>query len=186
MVQDVTPPGAGVGVCLPIDASAGTGAAPTRLYAQTPARRTRQLVADLIAATVTAAPTVRQAILTPAEPGRKAQSAGDSLASSLDRAGDAAPKVPLVGNSLKAPLKSAADSGTALSDAGQSLQDTVGHVATLTTLALILLPTALIVVVWLVPRLLWMRRTATTRRLLSTPAARTCWPCAHSPAHSAR
>ncbi|MZD05974.1 hypothetical protein GTW43_12880 [Streptomyces sp. SID5785] len=145
-----------------------------RLYAQTPARRTRQLVADLIAllliaTTVAFALTVRHAILALAEPGRKAQSAGDSLASSLDRAGDAASKVPLVGNSLKTPLKSAAGSGTALSDAGQSLQDTVGQVATLTTLALILLPTALILVVWLVPRLLWMRRTATTGRLLDTP-----------------
>ncbi|MGY0021272.1 hypothetical protein [Streptomyces sp. cg35] len=145
-----------------------------RLYAQTPARRSRQLVADLIALLLIAvvvkfALVVRDAILTLAEPGRKAQSAGDSLASSLGDAGNAASKVPLVGDSLKTPLKSAADAGTSLSDAGQSLQDTVGHIATLTALALIVLPTAVILVLWLVPRLLWIRRTATTRHLLDAP-----------------
>jgi hypothetical protein len=118
-----------------------------RLYAQTPARRGRQLIADLIALlliaiTVKFALVVRDAILTLAEPGRKAESAGDNLASGLDDAGDAASKVPFVGDSLKKPLKSAAEAGTSLSDAGQSLQDTVGHVATLTTIALIALPTA--------------------------------------------
>ncbi|MFG3284551.1 hypothetical protein [Streptomyces sp. NPDC048111] len=145
-----------------------------RLYAQTPARRSRQYVADLIALlliaiTVKFALLVREAILTLAEPGRKAQSAGDSLASGLNDAGDAASKVPFVGGTLKKPLQSAADAGTGLSDAGRSLQDTVGQVATLTTIALIALPTALILLVWLVPRMRWIRRTATTRRLLDAP-----------------
>ncbi|MCT9089969.1 hypothetical protein N4G70_13960 [Streptomyces sp. ASQP_92] len=145
-----------------------------RLYAQTPARRSRQLVADLvalllIAITVKIALVVRDAILTLAEPGRKAQSAGDSLASGLHDAGNAASKVPFVGDSLKKPLQSAADAGTGLSEAGQSLQDTVGHVATLAAVVLILLPTAFILVVWLLPRMRWIRRTATTRRLLDSP-----------------
>ncbi|MFE9118240.1 hypothetical protein [Streptomyces sp. NPDC007172] len=145
-----------------------------RLYAQTPARRSRQLIADviallLIAVTVKFALAVRDAILTLAEPGRKAQSAGDSLASNLGDAGDAASKVPFVGGSLKKPLQSAADAGTSLSDAGRSLQDTVGHIATLTTVALIVLPTAVILVLWLIPRMRWIRRTATTRRLLDAP-----------------
>ncbi|MEU9192484.1 hypothetical protein [Streptomyces hundungensis] len=145
-----------------------------RLYAQTPARRSRQLFADLvalllIAITVKFALVVRDAILTLAEPGRKAQSAGDSLASGLHDAGNAASKVPFVGDSLKKPLQSAADAGTGLSDAGRSLQDTVGHVATLTAVVLILLPTVFILVVWLIPRMRWIRRTATTRRLLDSP-----------------
>ncbi|WP_353944909.1 hypothetical protein ABII15_27235 [Streptomyces sp. HUAS MG91] len=145
-----------------------------RLYAQTPARRSRQLLADLIALflivlTVKFALAVRDAILTLAEPGRQAQSAGDSLASHLNDAGDAASKVPLVGDSLKKPLQSAGEAGTSLSDAGQSLQDTVGQLADLTTLALIVLPTVLILLVWLVPRLLWIRRSASTRRLLDSP-----------------
>lgn len=145
-----------------------------RLYAQTPARQSRQVLADLIALALIAAAVkfalaVHDAIMLLAEPGRKAQSAGDSLATGLSDAGDAASKVPLVGDSLKKPLQSAADAGTGLSDAGQSLQHTVGHVATLTALALIALPVALVMVLWLPLRLRWIRRSATTRRLLDAP-----------------
>lgn len=142
-----------------------------RLYAQTSARRTRQVVADLIAVVVIAAAVkfalaVRDVILLLAEPGRKAESAGDTLADGLGDAGEAAAKVPFVGDSLKKPLQSAADAGTGLADAGQSLQDTVGQVATLTAVALIVLPVAFVLVLWLPPRLRWIRRSATTRRLL--------------------
>ncbi|MFF3614922.1 hypothetical protein [Streptomyces sp. NPDC002580] len=145
-----------------------------RLYAQTPARRSRQLVADLIvvaviAAVVKFALVVHDAILVLAEPGKKAQSAGGSLADGLDDAGDAASKVPLVGDSLKKPLQSAADAATDLSDAGRSLEDMVHHLATLTALALIVLPVAFVLVLWLPPRLRWIRRSATTRRLLDAP-----------------
>jgi hypothetical protein len=142
-----------------------------RLYAQTPARRSRQVLADLIAVALIAAAVkfalaVHDAIALLAEPGRKAQSAGDGLAAGLDDAGDAASKVPFVGDSLKKPLRSAAEAGNGLSDAGQSLQDIVGRAATLTALALIVLSVAFVLALWLPPRLRWIRRAATTRRLL--------------------
>ncbi|MEU1408493.1 hypothetical protein ABZ471_40430 [Streptomyces sp. NPDC005728] len=145
-----------------------------RLYAQTPARRSRQVLADLIAVALVAAAvkfalTVHDAIMLLAEPGRKTQSAGDGLARGLDDAADAASKVPLIGGSLKKPFQSAADAGTGISDAGQSLQHIVGQVADLTALALIVLPVAFVMVLWLPPRLRWIRRSATTRRLLDSP-----------------
>ncbi|MCX5001161.1 hypothetical protein OHB05_00755 [Streptomyces sp. NBC_00638] len=145
-----------------------------RLYAQTPARRTRQVVADLIAVAVIAAVVkfaliVHDAIMLLAEPGRKAQSAGDSLSDGLDDAGNAASKVPFVGDSLKKPLQSAAGAATDLSDAGQSLEHLVSRVATLTALALVVLSVAFVLVLWLPPRLRWIRRSATTRRLLDAP-----------------
>ncbi|KAB1986079.1 hypothetical protein [Streptomyces triticiradicis] len=145
-----------------------------RLYAQTPARRSRQVVADLIAVALIAAAVkfalvVHHAIMLLAEPGRKARSAGDSLAGDLDDAGDAASKVPFVGGSLKKPLRSAADAATGLSDAGQSLEDLVGRVALLATAALIVLSVAFVLVLWLPPRLRWIRRSTTTRRLLDAP-----------------
>ncbi|MEV8036850.1 hypothetical protein [Streptomyces sp. NPDC086182] len=145
-----------------------------RLYAQTPARRSRQVLADLIAVALIAAAVwfalaVRHAILLLAEPGRKAQSAGNSLAGGLGDAGDAASKVPFVGGSLKKPLLSAADAATGLSDAGQSLEDLVGRVATLAAVALIVLSVAFVLLLWLPPRLHWIRRSATTRRLLDAP-----------------
>ncbi|MGW3817661.1 hypothetical protein [Streptomyces sp. NPDC005046] len=145
-----------------------------RLYAQTPARRSRQVFADLIAVAVIAAVVkfalvVHDAIMLLAEPGRKAQSAGDNLADGLDDAGNAASKVPFVGDTLKKPLQSAAGAATDLSDAGQSLEHLVSRVAILTALALVVLSVAFVLVLWLPPRLRWIRRSATTRRLLDAP-----------------
>ena len=141
-----------------------------RLYAQTPARRSRQVLADLIAAAliyaaVKLALAVRDAIMLLAEPGRKAESAGTSLSDGLVDASDAASKVPFVGDQLKKPLGSAAEAGNGLADAGRSLQDTVGQVATLTAVALIVIPVVFVLLLWLPPRLRWIRRSAVTRRM---------------------
>ncbi|MFD3556356.1 hypothetical protein ACFWWA_30280 [Streptomyces goshikiensis] len=144
------------------------------LYAQTPARRIRQVLADLIAVVLIAAAVrfalaVRSAIMMLAEPGRKVENSGESLATALDDAGATASKVPLVGDLLEKPFQSAAAAGTGIADAGQSLQDAVGQLATLATLALIVLPVAFVLLLWLPLRLRWIRRSATIRRLLDAP-----------------
>ncbi|MFF4388776.1 MULTISPECIES: hypothetical protein [unclassified Streptomyces] len=145
-----------------------------RLYAQTPARRNRQILADLIAVVLIAvavrfALAVHGAIMLLAEPGRRVESSGDSLATELDNAGDAASNVPFVGDLLKKPLQSAADASSGIADAGQSLQDAVSQVATLTTLALIVVPVAVVLLLWLPARLRWIRRSIIMRRLLDAP-----------------
>ncbi|MEU9865436.1 hypothetical protein AB0D99_31665 [Streptomyces sp. NPDC047971] len=145
-----------------------------RLYAQTPVRRNLQVLADLIAvlliaAAVWAALTVRETIMLLAEPGRKVESSGNSLATELGNAGDAASDVPFVGGLLRKPLQSAADASTGFAEAGESLQETVSRVATVTATALIVIPVAFVLLVWLPPRLLWIRRSATIRRLLDAP-----------------
>ncbi|OKI52975.1 hypothetical protein [Streptomyces sp. MJM1172] len=144
------------------------------LYAQTPARRTRQVLADLIAVVLIAAAVrfalaVHGAIMMLAEPGRKVESSGEGLATALDDAGATASKVPLVGDLLEKPFQSAADAGTGIADAGQSLQDAVSQLATLVTLALIVVPVAFVLLLWLPLRLRWIRRSATVRRLLDAP-----------------
>ncbi|MFE5937164.1 hypothetical protein ACFQ69_17430 [Streptomyces sp. NPDC056470] len=123
----------------------------------------------LIAAVVWGALAVRETIMLLAEPGRKVESSGDSLATELDNAGDAASNVPFVGGLLQKPLQSAADASTGFAEAGVSLQETVSRVATFTATALILIPVAFVLLVWLPPRLLWIRRSATIRRLLDAP-----------------
>ncbi|GAA2485134.1 hypothetical protein [Streptomyces gobitricini] len=145
-----------------------------RLYAQTPARRNRQVLVDLIAVTlialtVWAALFVRDTIMLLAEPGRKVESSGDGLAEELGNAGDAASDVPLIGDVLKKPLQSAADASTGFADAGASLQETVTQVADVTTTAIIVVLVLLILVLWLPPRLLWIRRSVTVRRLADAP-----------------
>ncbi|MGW9074443.1 hypothetical protein ACWGQT_34080, partial [Streptomyces yangpuensis] len=96
------------------------------LYAQTPARRNRQILADLIAVLLIAvavrfALAVHETIMLLAEPGRKVESSGDSLAAALDDAGETASRVPLVGDLLQTPFRSASDAGSGLADAGESL-----------------------------------------------------------------
>ncbi|MEU6988040.1 hypothetical protein ABZ946_32195 [Streptomyces sp. NPDC046324] len=145
-----------------------------RIYAQTPARRNLQVLVDLIAvaliaAVVWAALVVRETIMLLAEPGRKVESAGDSLAEELGNAGEAASNVPLVGGILKKPLQSAADAGSGFADAGVSLQETVSQVADATTAVLIVVPVLFVLLLWLPPRLLWVRRSATLRRLVEAP-----------------
>ncbi|MFJ7587645.1 hypothetical protein ACIQZO_09695 [Streptomyces sp. NPDC097617] len=145
-----------------------------RLYAQTPARRNRQVLADLIAVALVAAAVwfalaVHDAIMMLAEPGRRVESSGDSLATELGNAGEAASNVPFVGDLLQKPLRSAADASTGIADAGQSMQDAVGQVATLTTVALIVVPVAVVLLLWLPARLRWIRRSMTVRRLFDAP-----------------
>ncbi|MFE5539879.1 hypothetical protein [Streptomyces sp. NPDC056492] len=153
----------------------GTGAQQAMLlYAQTPARRNRQILADLIAVVVIAgavwiALAVHDAIMLLAEPGRKVESAGEGFASALDDAGETASDVPLVGGLLKKPFQSAADAGTGLADAGQSLQDAISQLATLVAVVLIVVPVVFVLLVWLPLRLRWIRRSATVRSLFDGP-----------------
>ncbi|MEV4947846.1 hypothetical protein [Streptomyces sp. NPDC053755] len=145
-----------------------------RFYAQTPARRNGQVLVDLIALTLIAAAVwaalaVRETIMLLAEPGRRVESSGDRLAEELGKAGDAASDVPLIGGVLEKPLQSAADAGSGFADAGVSLQETVDQVADVTTTALIVVPVLFVLLLWLPPRLLWVRRSSTLRRLAEAP-----------------
>ncbi|MFF4169417.1 hypothetical protein [Streptomyces sp. NPDC001744] len=145
-----------------------------RFYAQTPARRNRQALADLIAvaliaAAVWAALAVRETVVRLAEPGRKVESSGDSLARELGKAGEAVSDVPLVGGVLKKPLQSAADAGSGFADAGVSLQEAVGQVADVVTAVLVVVPVLFVLLLWLPPRLLWVRRSGALRRLAAVP-----------------
>ncbi|NWF31179.1 hypothetical protein HW130_33930 [Streptomyces sp. PKU-EA00015] len=145
-----------------------------RLYAQTPARRNRQVLVDLIAValialTVWAAFFVRGMIMLLAEPGRKVESSGDGLAEELGNAGDAASDVPLIGDVLKKPLQSASDASTGFADAGASFQETVTQVADVTTTALIVILLLFILVLWIPPRLLWIRRSMIVSHLADAP-----------------
>lgn len=150
------------------------GSPPLRLYAQTPARRNRQLLVDLtalalIAVTVWAALHVRDTILRLAAPGRKVEESGDGLAEQLAGAGEAASDLPFVGGILERPLRSAAEASAGFADAGVSFQETVTQVADVTTAVLIAAPVLLLLLLWIPPRLLWMRRSALVRRLADQP-----------------
>jgi hypothetical protein len=144
------------------------------LYADLPARRLRQVLADVAGLTwcllaVLAARTVHAAISALAAPGRRLEESGQDLADGLASTADRISGVPLVGDDTSDQVERAADAAQGVADAGRAAQDVVDQVATLTALSLVLCAVLAAAVVWLLPRALWVRRAARTRALAARP-----------------
>jgi hypothetical protein len=141
-------------------------------YAQHPALRLQQIVADLgmlawLVVWVLVARTVHAAVLVLAEPGRAVEDLGRSVAGNMNSAAAAAQRVPLVGDQLAKPLGALSDAGGSVSGAGQSAQDAVGTLATVLAVVLVLLPVGWLLMRWLPWRLRYAREAAAARRLLA-------------------
>ena len=126
-----------------------------KLYADNPARATRQVIADLLfllwlVLWVMAGNAVHDATLELAGPGRQTQESATSLAESMRDAGDALDDVPIVGDSARAPFDQASDASGALADAGQAEVDAVEGLAFWLRLAVTLIP-ILVVSAFFVP-----------------------------------
>ncbi len=135
---------------------------PLQPYAASPARRARQVAADLgvLAWTVVCATTgvvVHGAVDALADPARSLARGAGGLRDELGGAADAAGSVPLVGDELASPLTGASGSAGDLAAAGTDLATTIGHLATALGLAVALLPVLLVVGVWLLLRLRFAR-----------------------------
>jgi hypothetical protein len=141
-------------------------------YAQHPAVRLRQLLADggmlaWLVVWVIVARTVHGAVLVLAEPGRAVEDLGRSVAGDMDSAAHAARRVPLVGDELSKPFGSLSDAGGSVSGAGQSAQDAVGTLAMVLAVVLVVLPVAWLLMRWLPWRLRYAREAGAARRLLA-------------------
>ncbi|MHA6758190.1 hypothetical protein [Streptacidiphilus sp. PAMC 29251] len=112
---------------------------------------------------------IHKTIMLLAGPGRAAESAGNQLAGGLGDAGNAASKVPFVGDTLKKPLLSAAGAGHDLAQAAQAEQNSVRDLAFLVALVLIVVPVLTVLLLWLPPRLHWMRAANRAHTLLTRP-----------------
>lgn len=142
-----------------------------KLYADTPARLTRQVIADLFVVTWTAgwvwlAVTVHEQVNRLGAPGRQLESAGEGLSGNLNEAGSRAGEVPLVGDQLRDALRKAASSGDYLAAAGRSEQEAVRRLALLLAVALVVLPVLLVLAGWLFARLRWSREATAANRLV--------------------
>lgn len=145
------------------------------LYAQTPGRRSRQLLGDLavlawVAAWVAMARWLHDQVLRLAAPGRSLEDAGRGLASSLDDAGQRVGDVPFVGRALRAPLSAAGDAGRTLERAGTVQQDAVAQAAIWIPVALVAVPILYVLLRWCVARLRWMRQANAAARIRSDGA----------------
>jgi hypothetical protein len=141
-------------------------------YAQQPALRLQQILADLgmlawLVVWVLMARTVHAAVLVLAEPGRAVEDLGRSVAGNMNSAADAAQRVPLVGDELAKPLGALSDAGGSVSGAGQSAQDAVGTLAAVLAVVLVVLPVGWLLFRWLPWRLRYAREAGAARRLLT-------------------
>jgi hypothetical protein len=143
-----------------------------KLYADTPARRIRQLTGDLLAAGWIAlwiwlALELRERLLRLRGPGEALERAGGSFSGALGDAGDRIGGLPVVGDDVSGALRRAGDAGDTVAEAGRSQQQAVEQVALWLPLLVLLLAAGIVLVRWLPGRLAWAREAGAATRALS-------------------
>ena len=147
------------------------------MYADRMPTALRQLLTDVfiviwVYAWVKAGLWVHDIVLKLGVPGQKLEGAGNGIASNLADAGGKVGRVPLVGDQLTKPFNGAADAARSLAEAGRQQQEVVGNVALIVALAVVAVPLALVLFLWLPLRLRWMRRAGVARAVRDQPAGR--------------
>lgn len=116
-----------------------------KLYAEAPARRTRQVVGDLFFVTwvvvwALVGTTVHDSTLELTGPGRQTDRSASSMADGLREAGSRLDDVPLVGEEVASPFERAAGASDELAAAGRSSVRVVERLALLLGLSIALVP----------------------------------------------
>lgn len=96
-----------------------------KLYADTPVRRTRQIVADVLVVVwivgwVWVAGVVHDGTMALAAPGRQVESSATSMADGLSEAGAFLDGVPVVGGGASAPFEKASEASHSLAESGRA------------------------------------------------------------------
>jgi hypothetical protein len=138
------------------------------IYADHPFRRSRQIFADFLGVMwCVCAVLVARAIYSVVEllgrPGEALEDAGTGMSENLRNASARLQGVPLVGEPVASPFDGAAGAADRLADAGQAIQDTARLTALAFALVFVAFAFAAAAVVWVLPRLLWVRRAREAR-----------------------
>ena len=146
-----------------------------RWYADAPARRSRQLVGDVLvllwcALWLAVGLLVHQAVSSLVSPTLTLAGSADRTAAQLERGGDGLAGIPLVGDDASAPLRAAATAVTDISTSTTRLAELVGDLALLVGVLVPLTPVALVLLLWLPARLRWARRAGAAQGLLDAGA----------------
>lgn len=136
-----------------------------KLYADTSARRTRQVVADLLfvlwlVGWVWVGHAVHDITLDLADPGRQTESAALSLSDNLAGARDQLQALPVVGDRVAAPFDQASSAAIGLAEAGRSEVKAVERLAWWLGVSIALIP-ILVVALYFVPMRYRFARQAT-------------------------
>jgi hypothetical protein len=145
------------------------------LYSDFAARRTRQVIADClalagIAGFVVLGIVVHSTIAALQAIGVQLADAGSSFESTMSEIGDRLGRIPLIGGGIGAPFDEASDAGTTLQEFGRAQQDAIAQLAVGAGLIVAVVPILAILVLWLIPRLRFVRRAAWARRASATAA----------------
>ena len=145
-----------------------------KLYSDYPARRSAQILADLvalgiIAAAVWAGTIVYTAIAVLAAFGKTIEDAGTGFEETMADAGETLGGVPFIGGGIRQPFDAASGAGTLLAQAGQAQQDLVMTAALTVGIVVAALPILLVLWIWLRRRLGWARRATEARNLSRLP-----------------
>lgn len=145
------------------------------LYAVTPARRVRQLGADLLVLAWVVLWCllgwwVHAAVVTLRGPADQLLHAGTEFHDGMSRTGHALGRLPVVGDQLGPALDKAAASGGSLAQAGHGLSDGVGRLALVLALLTAVVPILLVLLPWLSLRLRFALRSRTAQRELAAGA----------------
>ncbi|WP_298749192.1 hypothetical protein [uncultured Serinicoccus sp.] len=145
-----------------------------RWYADAPARRSRQVVADLlvlgwVVAWVLVGRLVFDLVMTLAAPAVPLRAAGTGLETRMEEVAGRVTEIPLVGDELDTPFIGAAGVGTDLVSAAERLESGVRTVAWLVSVLSTVTPVLIVLLLWLVLRLSWVRRARSLGRDLLDP-----------------
>lgn len=142
-----------------------------KLYADTPARRHRQILADVgfvvwAVIWLLLATKLYDLILTLGTPGVAIESAGSSIRDNMVGAGDAVNSVPVVGGTARTPFDRMSEAGQAIADAGRGQQEAVTKLAWFAAFCVAAAPIATLALIWLPLRIRFIRRAGATQRFI--------------------
>jgi hypothetical protein len=138
------------------------------LYSDFAAQRARQMAADVAAVLgivgfVVLGVAIHGAIIALQDVGVRLTDAGSSFQSTMAEISERLSQVPLIGSGIRAPFDEASEAGTTLQDVGLAQQRATEQLAIGTGLAVAVLPVVAILLLWLIPRIRFMRRSSWAR-----------------------
>lgn len=146
-----------------------------RLYSDFADHRARQITADVIALTLIAlwvwlGVTVFTLIESLADFGVQMEQAGAGFRETMTEVGENLGGVPVIGGGIRVPFDGASQAGGALEAAGQSQQDAVLQLAVVLGVGIAALPILMILALWLIPRVRFVRKSSRARQLIGSGA----------------
>jgi len=146
-----------------------------RIYSDFAGRRTRQIIADVAALVAIGlwiwfGVTVFHLVNGLASWGVQMEEAGAGFAGTMTDVGETLGGIPLIGPGIRLPFDGASEAGAALEAAGRDQQEAVLQLATTLGIGIPLLPILTILALWLVPRILFIRRAGRAREVVKAGA----------------